>query len=127
MLQKALSMLQKDEMDLWQRPFWSDIRGASLRDGHPAPFPVELVERLIRMYSFAGDVVLDPFSGSGSTAVAACRSGRNSLSSDVEQTYVEAAVNRVRKELSANIEHGAHLRQLVYENPEHVGSQGASP
>jgi site-specific DNA-methyltransferase (adenine-specific) len=57
MIQKALSMLQKDEMEAWQRPYWHDVRGASLRDGHPAPFPVELAERLIRMFSFAGDVV----------------------------------------------------------------------
>jgi modification methylase len=80
MIQKALSMLQKDEMDAWQRPYWSDIRGASLQNGHPAPFPVELAERLIRMFSFAGDTVLDPFAGSGSTALGAMRSGRNSIS-----------------------------------------------
>lgn len=54
MLQKALSMLQKHEMDAWQRPFWNDIRGASLRNGHPAPFPPEIAERLIRMFSFSG-------------------------------------------------------------------------
>src|SRR5712691_8141830 len=80
MLQKSLSMLQKDEMDAWQRPFWDDIRGASLQNGHPAPFPVELAERLIRLFSFAGDTTLDPFGGSGSTAVAAIRAGRNSIS-----------------------------------------------
>jgi DNA modification methylase len=61
MLQKALSMLQKDEMDAWQRPFSDDIRGASLRNGHPAPFPPDLAERLVRMFSFSGDIVLDPF------------------------------------------------------------------
>ena len=73
MIQKALSMLQREEMDAWMRPVWSDIRGASLKDGHPAPFPAGLAERLIRMFSFAGDTILDPFSGSGSTAVAAIR------------------------------------------------------
>jgi site-specific DNA-methyltransferase (adenine-specific) len=116
MLQKALSMLQKDEMDAWQRPFWQDIRGASLRDGHPAPYPVELAERLIRMFSFAGDIVLDPFCGSGSTAVAAARCGRSSISSDIETTYVEAAVDRLRMELSRKIQVGAYSRQLVVEN-----------
>jgi site-specific DNA-methyltransferase (adenine-specific) len=115
MLQKALSMLQKDEMDGWQRPFWDDIRGASLRNGHPAPFPSELAERLIRMFSFSGDTVLDPFCGSGSTAVAACRSGRNSLSSDVEISYVNAAVSRLKAELATTLRCGAHNRQLVYE------------
>lgn len=115
MLQKALSMLQKDEMDSWQRPFWQDIKGASLRNGHPAPFPIELAERLIRMYSFAGDLVLDPFAGSGSTAVAACRVGRNSLSSDIEAEYVESTVTRLRDEVSKKIDRGSYLRQIVYE------------
>jgi DNA modification methylase len=115
MLQKALSMLQKEEMDAWQRPYWDDIRGASLRNGHPAPFPEALAERLIRMFSFAGDLVLDPFCGSGSTAVAACKVGRNSLSSDVEIAYVNAAVIRLKAELGKPLQHGAHLRQMVYE------------
>jgi modification methylase len=94
MIQKALSMLQRDEMDAWMRPVWSDIRGASLRDGHPAPFPPELAERLIRMFSFAGDIILDPFAGSGSTAVAAIRAGRNSISIEIEQEYLNAGTRR---------------------------------
>ena len=94
MIQKALSMLQRDEMDAWMRPVWSDIRGASLRDGHPAPFPPELAERLIRMFSFAGDTVLDPFAGSGSTAVAAIHAGRNSISVEIEEEYLNSATRR---------------------------------
>ena len=58
-------------MQLWFRSFWDDIKGASTRGGHPAPFPVELAERLVRMFSFAGDTILDPFMGQGSTNVAA--------------------------------------------------------
>lgn len=115
MLQKALSMLQKEEMDAWQRPFWQDIRGASLRVGHPAPFPTELAERLIRLFSFAGDTVLDPFCGSGSTSVAACRAGRSSISSDIEPTYVEATIGRMRLELTDRPKNGACIRQLVHE------------
>jgi modification methylase len=98
MIQKALSMLQRDEMDAWMRPVWSDIRGASLRGGHPAPFPAELAERLIRMFSFGGDTVLDPFAGSGSTAVAAIRAGRNSISVEIEEEYLNAATRRAAKE-----------------------------
>jgi modification methylase len=94
MIQKALSMLQRDEMDQWMRPVWSDIRGASLRAGHPAPFPPELAERLIRMFSFAGDLILDPFAGSGSTAMAAIRAGRNSISIEIEQEYLNSATRR---------------------------------
>jgi site-specific DNA-methyltransferase (adenine-specific) len=100
MIQKALSMLQKDEMDAWQRPYWSDIRGASLQNGHPAPFPVELAERLIRMFSFAGDTVLDPFAGSGSTALGAMHFGRNSISVEIEPDYVARCVRRVREATS---------------------------
>jgi site-specific DNA-methyltransferase (adenine-specific) len=115
MLQKALSMLQRDEMDAWQRPYWQDIKGASLRDGHPAPFPVDMAERLIRMFSFAGDTVLDPFCGSGSTAIAACRAGRNSICSDIEPVYVNATSNRVKQELAHEMQSGASVRQMVFE------------
>ena len=101
MIQRALSMLQRDEMDSWMRPVWPDIRGASLRDGHPAPFPVEIAERLIRMFSFAGDMVLDPFAGSGSTAVAAIRGGRNSISVEIEEEYLNSATRRAAGEAAA--------------------------
>jgi site-specific DNA-methyltransferase (adenine-specific) len=115
MLQKALSMLQKSEMDGWQRPFWQDIRGASLRNGHPAPYPIEIAERLIRMFSFAGDTILDPFCGSGSTAIAACRAGRNSISSDVETKYLQSTFARLKDEIAHRVKHGAHMRQVVFE------------
>lgn len=113
MMQKALSMLQREEMDAWMRPVWSDIRGASLRNGHPAPYPVELAERIIRMFSFAGDVVLDPFAGSGSTAVAAIRSGRSSISVEIEQAYVTMAASRIMVENGLPIVCGPRRRDLV--------------
>lgn len=98
LIQRALSMLQRDEMNAWMRPVWAGIRGASLREGHPAPFPVEIAERLIRMFSFAGDTVLDPFAGSGSTGVAAIRAGRNSVSVEIEEQYLNAATRRAAVE-----------------------------
>jgi site-specific DNA-methyltransferase (adenine-specific) len=117
MVQKALSMIQREEMDAWMRPVWSDIRGASLRDGHPAPYPVELAERLIRMFSFAGDTVLDPFGGSGSTAVAAIRTGRNSVSVEIEPDYIDMAEKRIRKQVEATAKTGvqASAAQFVVE------------
>jgi site-specific DNA-methyltransferase (adenine-specific) len=98
MIQKALSMLQRDEMDAWMRPVWSDIRGASQRGEHPAPFPPELAGRLIKMFSFVGDKILDPFAGSGSTAVAAIRAGRNSISVEIEEVYLNEATGRAKRE-----------------------------
>lgn len=100
MIQRALSMLQRREIDAWMLPVWTGIPGISLQDGHPAPFPVEIAERLTRLFSFAGDLVLDPFAGSGSTAVAAIRAGRNSISVDIEEEYLNAATRRAADEAS---------------------------
>ncbi len=96
-LQKALSMLTKEEMKTWQKSIWADLRGASTRDGHPAPYPIELAERLIKMFSFAGDTVLDPFAGTGSTTQAAIMSGRNSIANEIEPAYVDIARQRIIK------------------------------
>lgn len=96
-LQKALSMLTKGEMQSWWRSIWTDLRGASTRNGHPAPYPSALAERLIRMFSFAGDTVLDPFAGTGSTSVAAISAGRNSISIDIEPSYYAIARENISK------------------------------
>src|SRR2546426_880936 len=68
-IQRALSMLTREEMQSWLRSSWTDIRGESTRKGHAAPFPQALAERLIKLFSFAGDTVLDPFAGTGTTAL----------------------------------------------------------
>ena len=95
-IQKALSMLTKQEMQGWLRSIWTDVPGASTtKNGHPAPYPVELAERLIKLFSFAGDVVLDPFGGTASTAAAAIRTGRNSISVEIERGYFDAALKRI--------------------------------
>jgi site-specific DNA-methyltransferase (adenine-specific) len=94
-LQKALSILTKEEMQRWWRSIWTDVRGASTRAGHPAPYPAALAERLIRMFSFAGDTVLDPFAGTGSTAVAAIAAGRHSISVEIDAGYVQIAASNI--------------------------------
>ena len=101
MIQRALSMLSREEMHSWMQPIWSGIPGVSLNGKHKAPFPVELAERLIRLFSFVGDIVLDPFAGSGSTGVAAIRSGRNSVSVEIEQEYVTEATKRANDEAAS--------------------------
>ncbi len=90
----AVSSLTRDEfmeatLDVWEMPAES-----ASRVGHPAPFPVALPERLIHLYTYVGDVVLDPFMGSGSTAVAAVRTGRHYLGYDTDSAYVDAATAR---------------------------------
>ena len=112
-LQKALSVLTKEEMQAWWRSIWTDIRGASTRSGHPAPYPVELAERLIRMFSFAGDTVLDPFAGIGSTTIAAIAAGRNSIGNEVEPSYLEIARQRVKKTILQERLHGATRAMLA--------------
>lgn len=82
----------------WFQQIWR-IGGASTRE-HPAPFPVALIERLVRMFSFAGDTVLDPFAGSGTTTIAAGRWGRNSIAIEVEPAYLELAEQRIRKQFA---------------------------
>ena len=94
-IQKALSMLTKEEMQCWFLSFWTDIKGASTRSGHPAPFPVGLAERLIQMFSFVGDTVLDPFVGTGSTSVAAVNCGRNSIGNEIDADYLRMAKDRL--------------------------------
>jgi modification methylase len=113
MLQKALSMLTKQEMQGWWRSIWTDVRGASTRMGHPAPYPPKLAERLIRMFSFAGDTVLDPFGGTGSTAIAAIDAGRNSISFDIEPSYIEMAARNIEKAALAERKVGAVDAQLI--------------
>lgn len=112
-LQKALSMLTKQEMQNWWRSIWTDVRGASTRTGHPAPYPAKLAERLIRMFSFAGDTVLDPFGGTGSTAIGAIEAGRNSISYDIEPTYIEMAKRNIEKAALVERKVGAIHAELI--------------
>ena len=93
--QKALSMLSKDEMKAWLRSAWFDIKGESTRRGHPAPYPEALAERLIKLFSFAGDTVLDPFAGTGTTSLAAVSTGRNSIGNEIEPAYLKIAEQRL--------------------------------
>jgi len=105
--QRKLSMISKEEYNKWFQQFWN-ITGASTRN-HPAPFPLELAYRLVRMFSFSGDTVIDPFCGSGTTMVAAMKSGRNSIGIEIDAEYCKMAEERLRKEnsdmfSSANLE-----------------------
>jgi len=92
--QRGTSTISRDEFMAATTSVWHIPAESARRVGHPAPFPVSLVERLIHLYSFEGEVVLDPFMGSGSTAVAATRAGRRFVGYEIEPSY--AAVCRER-------------------------------
>src|SRR5260370_2868050 len=97
---RILSLISDENHKEWFQQIWSGVTGASTRQ-HPAPYPLELAERLIRMFSFVGDTVLDPFSGTGTTAVAAAKTGRNSIGFEVDEHYFEFALKRVTNETSS--------------------------
>lgn len=96
--QRRFSKLTKEEHARWFRAIWTDVPGSSTRS-HPAPFPVELAYRLVRMFSFIGDTVLDPFVGTGSTMIGAIRADRNSIGSEVDPEYVRLAERRIWPEI----------------------------
>jgi DNA modification methylase len=95
--QRARSKMSKEEHAKWFRSFWADVPGASTRN-HPAPFPLELAYRLVRMFSFVGDTVLDPFSGTFTTTLAAMKADRHSIGNELDPQYFEAGVHRVEIE-----------------------------
>jgi len=91
---RVLSVIGDENHKAWFQQIWSGLTGASTRQ-HPAPFPLELAERLIRMFSFVGDTVLDPFLGTGTTVLAAMQHGRNSIGYEVDESYLSFARKRI--------------------------------
>jgi DNA modification methylase len=96
---RILSVISTEEHRKWFQQVWTGLPGASTKD-HPAPYPIELAERLIRMFSFVGDTVLDPFMGTGTTALAASRCGRNSVNFEIDREYLDFAARRLDSALS---------------------------
>ena len=94
---RILSLLSEPSFKRFFRQIWTDIPGESTRD-HPAPYPVALADRLIRMFSFVGDTVLDPFNGTATTQVAAAACGRNSIGIKVDPVYYADGLERLRRE-----------------------------
>jgi DNA modification methylase len=96
---RLLSVIPEALHRAWFQQVWTGLTGASTRD-HPAPYPVELAERLVRMFSFVGDTVLDPFMGTGTTAVAAAKWGRNSIGVEISREYAELARRRFERDVN---------------------------
>lgn len=109
--QRLLSKISKKEFGEWFRQFWN-IPGASTKN-HPAPFPYELAYRIVRMFSFYGDTVLDPFCGTGTTMLAAMRTDRHSIGVEIDPEYCRSALSRLGQE-SNNLFNNVELKSLSF-------------
>lgn len=87
--------ITKEEFIEWTKSVWTMNTESAKRIGHPAPFPEELPNRLIKLFSFTNDIVLDPFMGSGTTAIAAIKNNRNFVGYEINEEYINLANNRI--------------------------------
>lgn len=94
---KRKSTISREEFLEFTKSVWTFPAVSAKEIGHPAPFPVELPYRCIQLYTYEGEVVLDPFMGSGQTAIAAIKAGRYYVGYDVEEEYVKLAEKRIKK------------------------------
>ena len=97
---KKENTIAKEQFIEWTKSIWTMNAESARRIGHPAPFPEELPYRLIQLYSFKGDIILDPFMGSGTTAVAALKSERKFVGYEINKEYIELAEKRIEPILS---------------------------
>ena len=105
---KGYSDLTKEEFLEWTNGLWTFSGESKKRVGHPAPYPLELPKRCIKLFSFVGDTVLDPFLGSGTTLIACSLLGRKGIGVEIDERYCQLAVDRLKKE--ANILQGELIR-----------------
>ena len=87
--------ITKEEFIEWTKSVWTMNTESAKRIGHPAPFPEELPNRLIKLFSFTNDIVIDPFMGSGTTAIAAIKNNRNFVGYEINEEYINLANNRI--------------------------------
>jgi len=94
--------ISRDEFLEYNKSVWNFTAESARKVGHPAPFPLELPRRLIQLYTFEGETVLDPFMGSGQTAIAALKSRRHFVGYELDQKYVDLAALRIQENLHAS-------------------------
>jgi modification methylase len=87
--------ISKEQFIEWTKSVWTMNPESARKVGHPAPFPIELPYRLVQLYTYSNDIVLDPFMGSGSTALAALKTGRKYIGYDIDEEYVNLAKKRI--------------------------------
>lgn len=112
--QRIESKISKEDFQLWFSQIW-EMPGTSTKNGHPAPFPLELASRLVKMFSFVGDTVLDPFCGSGTTMLAAAKNGRNSIGVETEVYYCDCIIKRLESEISLFSDYKFNYTDLSHE------------
>ncbi len=93
--QEKRDTITHDDFIQWTQSIWTFPAVNAKKIGHPAPFPIELPHRLINLYSYENDVVLDPFCGSGTTAIAAIQNNRNYIGYDIKEEYIDLAKKRI--------------------------------
>jgi site-specific DNA-methyltransferase (adenine-specific) len=98
-IDKKQNTITKEQFMEWTKSIWTMNAESARRIGHPAPFPEELPNRLIQLYSFSTDIILDPFMGSGTTAVASIKSNRNFIGYDINEEYIKLADKRIKNAL----------------------------
>lgn len=121
--QRKDSVIDKEDFQRWFSQIW-EMPGASTKNGHPAPFPLELAARLVRMFSFVGDTVLDPFCGSGTTMLAAAKYGRNSIGVETEAHYCEYIIHRLESEMNLSNEYQLKYFDLSHETDNYITGKG---
>ena len=92
------STISDDDFKSWTNGLWTFNGESKKKIGHPAPFPIELPKRCIKLFSYEGDTILDPFLGSGSTLVATYLNNRKGIGIDIDKNYCEIAINRLKNE-----------------------------
>jgi site-specific DNA-methyltransferase (adenine-specific) len=95
-MKEKQNTITKEQFMEWTKSIWTMNAESARRIGHPAPFPEELPNRLIQLYSFTNDIILDPFMGSGTTAVVAKKTKRNFIGYDINEDYIKLANNRIK-------------------------------
>jgi len=105
-IRKGKSDITRDEFIQWTNGVWAFSGESKTRIGHPAPFPIELPRRCIKLFSYVGDLVLDPFLGSGTTLLACFETDRAGIGVEINRNYCELAVKRLKQ-------HGITQKKLI--------------
>ncbi len=95
---KGISDISRDEFIEWTNGMWTFSGESKKRVGHPAPFPLELPKRCIKLFSYVGDTILDPFVGSGTTLISAYKLKRRAIGVEISSEYFKLAIDRIERE-----------------------------